>query len=70
MSRWPKFGQKGQNRVITFGWKQAKMLDFMARMYATTSICLGKLSFGEILGKTARKLSINQIASFSKCYNF
>ena len=31
---------------------------------------LGKLFFGHILGKLGWKLSINQIASFSKCSNF
>ena len=29
------------------------MLDIMVGMYGTPSICLGKLSFGQILGKTA-----------------
>ena len=46
------------------------MLDIMVWMYGTPSICLEKLSFAQILGKTARKLSTNQIASFSKWYNF
>ena len=81
-SSWPKFGQKGskmapkwpfstssQNSVITFGWKQAKMSDIMVRMYGTPSMS-GKTLVGQILRKTAQKLSTNQIASFSKCYIF
>ena len=34
-----------------FGWKQAKMLDIMVRMYDTPSICLGKLLLDQILAK-------------------
>ena len=41
------------------------MLDIMVRMYGTSSICLGKLSFDQMFGKTDRKLSTNHIASFS-----
>ena len=45
------FSTFSQNSGMTLGWKQAKMLDIMVRMYGTPSIYLGKLLFGYILVK-------------------
>ena len=66
---WPK-NRLFQPFLKIENWKQAKMLDIMDGVPCILTICLGKLSFVQILGKTARKLSTNQIASFSKYYNF
>ena len=34
------------------------MLDIKFMMYGTPSICLGKLSFGQLSGKTARPIRL------------
>ena len=64
----PNLGKNGlfQHFLEIETVRLAKMLDIMVRMYGTPSIWLGKLSFIQNLGKMARNLSINQIASTSK----
>ena len=67
---WAKRAQNGlkmdlwtfsQNRVISFGWKWAKMMDIMVRMYGTPFTCLGKLWFLRFRGS---QFLSNQIAQF------
>ena len=78
-SCWSKFGQKlAKNGLfqrflkieLFFGWKHAKMLDIMVRMYGGTQSMSGKILVWPNFGQNDHKNATNQIASYSKCYNF